>query len=83
MDSAGQIAVSVLLPVFNAEEFLESAIGSILHQTVEDFELIIIDDSSTDKSPVIMDELAAKDRRITILRNDQNIFFIGQNNLLV
>jgi len=73
MDSPRQIAVSVLLPVFNAEGFLESAIRSILHQTLEDFELIIIDDGSTDRSSVIMDELATKDRRITILRNDQNI----------
>ena len=68
-----QIAVSVLLPVFNAEDFLESSIWSILNQTVEDFELIIIDDGSTDRSAVIMDEMAAKDNRITILRNDQNI----------
>jgi len=63
-----QIEVSVLLPVFNAEDFLESSIGSLLHQTVEDFELIITDDGSTDRSALIMAEMAKHDNRITILK---------------
>ncbi len=46
--------ISVVMPVYNAEKFLESAIKSILNQTFTDFEFIIIDDGSKDKSSEII-----------------------------
>ena len=42
--------VSILLPAYNAEKFLKEAIESVLHQTFKDFELILIDDGSTDNT---------------------------------
>ena len=51
-------AVSCLMPVYNARRFLAEAIRSILDQTFTDFELIVIDDGSTDGSSRIIDDLA-------------------------
>lgn len=58
--------VSVVLPVFNGERFLRGAIESVLTQTCRDWELLIVDDGSTDRSPAICDEFAARDVRITV-----------------
>lgn len=56
--------VSVLLPVHNEECFLEQAVESILRQTESSFELILVDDGSTDGSPALLERLAQGDRRI-------------------
>lgn len=60
-------AISVVLPVFNAEAFVRDAVKSILAQTFGDFELIIINDGSTDGSGSILKELAASDSRIVLV----------------
>ena len=65
--------VSVLLPVYNGEKFLAQAIESILNQTLPDFELICINDGSTDKSLSILQKYAKKDKRIVILDNPKNM----------
>ena len=52
--------VSVLLPVFNAAAYVEESVRSILTQTLCDFELIVIDDGSTDESGTILERLAAE-----------------------
>ena len=58
------VRVSVLMTAYNAERFLPQAIQSVLRQTYRDFEFVIIDDGSTDRTPEIVREYAAKDRRI-------------------
>ncbi len=65
--------VSVGLAVYNGENYLREAIDSILAQTFTDFELILSDNASTDKTQEICLEYAAKDKRIRYYRNDQNI----------
>jgi len=65
--------VSIGLPVYNGENFLEEAINSILPQTFEDFELIISDNASTDRTQEICKGYAAKDHRIRYYRNQQNV----------
>lgn len=62
--------VSVILPVFNGAEYLESSISSILNQSLVDLELVIIDDGSTDASREIIN--AADDARIVRIFNDRN-----------
>lgn len=65
--------ISVIMPNYNAEKYIQQAIESILNQTFSDFEFIIIDDCSTDKSWEIIQEYAKKDERIVALRNEKNL----------
>ena len=59
--------VSVVMPVYNGAEYLKDAIESILVQTFDDFEFIIINDGSTDESPAILNYYASKDARIKVI----------------
>lgn len=65
--------ISVILPVYNGEKYLKSSIESVLDQTFKDFELIIIDDCSTDASANIAKHYVALDSRISYERNDKNL----------
>ena len=64
--------VSVLMPVHNGEAFLREAIESILWQTLGDFELLIVNDGSTDGTAGIIEEYAAHDGRIRVLHHKKN-----------
>lgn len=59
--------ISVILPFYNAERFLAKAIESVLWQTFSDFELLLIDDGSSDKSTKIADAAAAGDHRVILI----------------
>ena len=56
--------VSIIVPIYNVENFLEKSINSLINQTYYDIEIILIDDGSTDRSSKIIDEYAIKDSRI-------------------
>ena len=64
--------VSVIIPVYNVEQYLRECLDSVVHQTLKEIEIICVDDGSTDKSLDILKEYAAKDNRITILKQ-QNL----------
>lgn len=66
-EPGSQPRVSVVLPAFNAERYVAAAVDSILRQTLSDFELIAIDDGSTDETPAILREKAAADARIRLV----------------
>lgn len=63
-------AVSIIVPVYNTEMYLEECLSSICTQTLTDIEIICIDDGSTDRSGVIMDQFAEKDSRIKVIHKD-------------
>lgn len=65
--------VSVGLPVYNGERFLAQALDSILAQTLEDYELLISDNGSTDGTEAICRAYASRDKRIRYLRNETNV----------
>lgn len=56
--------ISFIVPIYNAEKYLEECINSLLLQTYENIEIILIDDASTDKSGIICDEYSSKDSRV-------------------
>lgn len=64
--------ISVIMPVYNAEDYIKTAIESILNQTEADYELIIIDDCSDDGTSDIIRSYANIDKRIRIIRNEHN-----------
>ncbi len=73
MDSQTLPEISVLMCVYNGDVFLTTAIESILAQTFSDFEFIIVDDGSTDKTSELLSAYAVKDRRIHLITNEENL----------
>lgn len=62
--------VSVIVPVYNALPYLSECLGSILAQTLEDIEILCVDDGSTDGSLEVLDDYAARDMRLTVIRQE-------------
>ncbi|MBO5172486.1 MAG: glycosyltransferase family 2 protein [Bacteroidaceae bacterium] len=62
--------ISVIVPVYNTEKYLHRCVDSILAQTFSDFELLLINDGSKDKSATICDEYAAKDSRVSVFHKE-------------
>ena len=67
-----QPSVSVLMPSYNSEKYLESSVNSLLSSDLGDFELIIIDDNSSDNTVKVAESLAEKDFRIKVIKNPRN-----------
>jgi glycosyltransferase involved in cell wall biosynthesis len=64
--------VTVITPLYNCEEFIEETIHSVLSQTYQDFEYIIVNDGSTDQSASIVQSIIKSDSRIVLINNKQN-----------
>ena len=62
--------ISVIVPVYNMQNFLSQCIESIINQTYENLEIILVDDGSTDGSSKICDEYAQKDKRVTVIHKE-------------
>jgi glycosyltransferase involved in cell wall biosynthesis len=71
--TSDKLKVSIGLPVYNGEKYLRQALDSIVSQSYRNFELIIVDNASTDKTQQICYEFARKDSRIKYYRNKRNI----------
>ncbi|WP_346867985.1 MULTISPECIES: glycosyltransferase family 2 protein [unclassified Clostridium] len=67
MDNVNSPIISVIIPIYNVEEFLPKCIDSVLNQTLKNVEIILVDDGSTDNSSIICDEYALLDNRITVI----------------
>ena len=59
--------VSVIIPAYNAEKYLLEAVASVISQSSSDWELILVDDGSTDSTPGLCDSFAASDSRISVI----------------
>lgn len=62
--------VSVIVPVYNVEKYLERCIGSLLNQTMQEIEIICVDDGSTDCSPHILNEFSSRDPRVKVISKE-------------
>ena len=58
---------SIIVPVYNVEQYLENCINSVLNQSFRNFQLILVDDGSKDSSGEICDRFAQKDRRVKVI----------------
>ncbi len=72
--------VSILIPVYNTEKYIAQAIESVLQQSYAEFELIIVDDCSSDSTYEICAEYAEKDKRISLFRNEVNLGMMANWN---
>ena len=59
--------ISIIIPVYNVEKYLECCVNSVITQSFKDLDIILVDDGSTDNSPVICDEFARIDSRIKVI----------------
>ncbi|MGO3125622.1 MAG: glycosyltransferase family 2 protein [Advenella sp.] len=64
--------ISIILPAYNAQDFIASAIESVLEQTYPNLELIVVDDGSTDQTRLIIESYKQKDERLLVVSNEQN-----------
>ena len=77
------IKVSIVLPCYNSEQQLEKCLFSILNQTLQEIELICIDDGSTDSTLEILSDYADRDSRITLLKQENKYAGVARNKGLV
>jgi hypothetical protein len=66
-----ELKLTVLMPVYNGERYVDEAISSVIEQDFQDFEFIIVDDGSSDSTPRILQDWATRDHRIAILRSPE------------
>lgn len=78
-----QPRISICIPVYNGAKYLEQCLDSVLSQTFSDFEVLIVDDKSSDESFSIAQKYAAADSRFRLVRNEQNLGLVGNWNKCV
>lgn len=74
-----KIKISIIVPCYNVEEYLEKCVESILLQTYENWELILVNDGSKDKTPVICDKYCKIDKRIKVIHKDNGGLVSARN----
>lgn len=74
-----QALISVIIPVYNVEEYLRECVDSVINQTYKNIEILLIDDGSTDSSGIICDEYAAKDERIRVIHQQNAGLSVARN----
>lgn len=75
--------LTVIIPMYNADKFIEETVKSIIDQTYKKFNVIILDDNSTDQSYEIVNELTKHDARFEIIRNEENQGYLKSTNILL
>ena len=73
------VSLSVVVPVYNTKRYLNKCVESILAQDFKDFELLLIDDGSTDESPILCDQIAVRDSRVRVFHNTNHGLAYSRN----
>ncbi len=71
--------ISVIIPIYNTEQFLKECVGSVLDQSYQDLEIILVDDGSTDLSGMICDQYASRDGRIKVIHQKNEGLSVARN----
>ena len=74
--------ISVIVPIYNCEDYIKRCIDSIINQTYKDIEIILVDDGSTDKSSYICDTYINKDNRIVVYHTENQGLSEARNFVL-
>lgn len=77
-----QMRLSVVIPVYNVEKYIRECVDSVLNQTMKDFELVMVDDGSTDSSGFILDAYQEKDHRIRVIHKKNGGVSAARNDAL-
>lgn len=72
--------ISVCIPTYNGSEYLRACLDSVMAQTLADFEVLVVDDTSSDNSVAIAEEYAAADPRVRVVKNERNLGLVGNWN---
>lgn len=72
--------VSVIIPAYNAQAFIEECLGSVTAQTLKDIEAIVVDDGSTDDTCALVENIASQDERVTLLKQANQYAGVARNN---
>ena len=70
---------SIIVPVYNAEKYLDACADSVLGQTFRDFELLLIDDGSSDDSGALCEKIAAQDARVSVIHQNNSGPSVARN----
>ena len=65
--------ISVIITAYNVQDFIQDAVRSVLRQTFKDVEIVVVCDKPTDETEILVDEIAAKDSRIRVIKNERNV----------
>jgi len=71
--------ISVIVPVYQVEKYLDICVQSILTQTYKDLEIILVDDGSTDHCPAMCDSYAAEDSRVKVIHQENGGLSVARN----
>lgn len=82
MEKGKNAKISIIVPVYKTQDYIDRCIKSILGQSYQDFELILVDDGSPDKAGIICDEYARKDDRIKVIHQNNSGQSVARNNAL-
>ena len=77
------LKISVVTPVYNGERFLACALESVLAQTYQNWELVLLDNNSSDNTAAIAAEFAARDSRVRLFKNEETVDVIANHNIVV
>jgi glycosyltransferase involved in cell wall biosynthesis len=75
--------VSVVMPAYNAQNYIRGAVASVLSQTYASWELVIVDDCSTDETPALLDSLAEVDDRVRVIHARENAGVAAARNVAI
>lgn len=75
------IKISIIVPVYNVYEYVGKCLDSLIHQSLKDIEIIVVDDCGNDKSMSVVQQYAEQDKRIKIIKNPQNLGLSESRNI--